>query len=311
VTRVSGRILITGGAGFIGSHVVELLRRVATVSVLDDFSRGRREWLGEEVEVFHADVRDEGAVMNAFSAFRPECVVHLAAVHYIPTVDGAPEVAEAINVCGTENVAAAVRAWGVEHVVFASTAAVYPDLVEPMSEELPVAPIDLYGRTKVRGEAILTHQAAVSGVSASLVRLFNVIGRRETNPHLLPEIVSQLRVGAKELYLGNIHTSRDFVDARDVALAFGLLIRQRPKGVSVFNVGNGRSVSVEDLVAAFAEILNRDIVIHTDPQRKRPVDRKVLIADNRRLLERGWLPKHSLHATLTELLETEAAVGST
>lgn len=299
---------MTGGAGFVGSHVAERLASAAIVSVLDDFSRGRSDWLPTEVDaVYRVDVRDRAGVFAAFADFRPTCVVHLAAVHFIPAVDGAPQTAEAINVAGTKNISDAVTQHAVEQVLFASSGAVYPDCDGPLSEEHPIAPIDLYGRTKAAGEQILRQAAAVSGVSTTFARLFNVIGQRETNAHVLPEIVEQLRDGAEEIALGNAHTARDFIDVRDVAAALERLIEIAPSGVSAYNVGTGCAVSVRQVVTACGAILGKRVRIVRDRQRLRPVDRKLLVADSRKLRECGWYPQHTLEDTLTELLTVARA----
>jgi UDP-glucose 4-epimerase len=305
------RVLVTGGAGFVGSHIVERLAPRAAVSVLDDFSRGQPDWLSDEVDaVYQVDVRDRAGVFAAFADFRPTCVLHLAALHYIPAVDDAPELAEAINVGGTENIAHAALHHAVEQVVFASTAAVYPVSDGPLSEEQPVGPIDLYGRTKAAGEEILRKAAAESGASTILARLFNVVGHRETNPHVFPEIVEQLRDGADEVALGNVDTARDFIDARDVASGLERLIELAPSGVSAYNVGSGRAVSVREIVTACSAILGMPIRIVQDPQRLRSVDRKLLVADNRKLRSCGWRPRYALEDTLAELLTvTRAGTG--
>jgi UDP-glucose 4-epimerase len=302
------RVLVTGGAGFVGSHVAERLAPAAVLSVLDDFSRGRGDWLPTEVDaVYRVDVRDRAGVFAAFADFRPTCVLHLAAVHFIPAVDGAPQAAEAINVAGTKNISDAVIRHGVEQVIFASSGAVYPDYDGPLSEEHPIAPIDLYGRTKAAGEQILRESAAVSGASTTFARLFNVIGQRETNPHIFPEIVEQLRNGADELALGNVHTARDFIDARDVAAALERLIEIAPSGVSAYNVGTGCAVTVRQVVTACSALLGKRIRIAGDRQRLRPVDRKLLVADNRKLRRCGWYPQYTLEDTLGELLAVARA----
>jgi UDP-glucose 4-epimerase len=302
------RVLVTGGAGFVGSHVAERLASHTILSVLDDFSRGSPDWVPDEVDaVYRVDVRDEEGVLAAFADFRPTCVLHLAALHFIPAVDDAPEIAEAINVSGTQNIANAAVRHAVEQIVFASTAAVYPDSDQPLSEEQPVAPIDLYGRTKVAGEQILRDAAAASGASTTFARLFNVVGHRETNPHVFPEIVEQLRAGADELALGNVDTARDFIDARDVASALERLLELAPPGVSAYNVGSGRAVSVRDIVAACITILGTPVRIRRDPERVRAVDRKLLVADNRKLRSCGWRPQYTLEDTLAELLSVTGA----
>jgi UDP-glucose 4-epimerase len=300
------RMLVTGGAGFVGSHLVERLAPRADVSVLDDFSRGRQEWLPDNVvAVYRVDVRDCEQVFAAFAEVRPECVVHLAALHFIPAVNDAPRVAEEINVGGTANIAAAALSHSVGHVVFASSAAVYPDSDRPLSEEEPVAPLDLYGRTKVAGERILGDAAVASGSSATFARLFNVVGRRETNPHVFPEIVQQLRDGARELILGNVDCARDFIDARDVASALETLIELAPPGVAAYNVGSGRAVSVREIVAACERIIGVRLRTLRDPRRLRPVDRNLLVADTRKLRACGWRPRHCVEDTLADLLAAE------
>ena len=305
MTTRKTRILVTGGAGFVGSHLTELLHGEADVAVLDDFSRGRREWLPAELSETRAvDVREAADVLQLFSDFRPQCVVHLAAMHFIPAVDDAPELAEAVNVRGTQNVADAIRQFPVEQIVFASTAAVYPDSPEALSEDDPVGPIDLYGRTKVAGEAILGEVAADVGAIATFARLFNVVGPRETNPHVVPEIIDQVRGGADEVSLGNVDTKRDFIDVRDVASALHVLVDRREPGVTACNVGSGSTVSPRDTVALCAEILGREITIRLDPARTRKVDRQVLLSDNRQLLSYGWRARYAFRDTLADLLNS-------
>lgn len=298
------RILVTGGAGFVGSHFVDALVNAGhSVSVLDDLSRGSREWIPADATLYEVDIRDASGVRTAIADAKPQILAHLAALHYIPAVDDAPELAWSINVEGTRNVFAAAGAASLERVLFASTAAVYPNLEAPLGEEVEVAPIDLYGRTKVEGERLLHEMVDSSGASGVATRLFNVIGPHETNPHILPEIVDQLRAGATTLELGNVEPSRDFVDVRDVADALLRLVPSTSAGVSVYNVGTGRAVSVVDLVRECERILGRAIAIREVPERVRPIERMMLVADSRAIGEAvGWRPKYSLRTTLEELL---------
>lgn len=297
-------MLVTGGAGFVGSHLCERLAAEGhRVSVLDDLSRGRRDWVPSGTPIYEVDVRDREGVAAAFADAQPDWVAHLAALHFIPAVDEAPALADAINVGGTRNVLDAARSHLPNRLVFASTAAVYPNVPEPLSEKHDPAPIDLYGRTKLAGERLVAEFAAETGVRCVSARLFNVMGPRETNPHVLPEIVSQVRSGAVELELGNLDPERDFVDARDVADAFTALLRDPEPGAATFNVGTGRSVSVGDIVRTCSEIVGRELVVRQVPERMRRVERAVLVADVTRVAEAvGWRAKRSLHDTLAELL---------
>lgn len=299
------RVLVTGGAGFIGSHVVErLLETGAQVAVVDDLSRGRREWVPPEVDLHAVDLRDEAALERVAAGTRPEVVVHLAALHFIPEVDGAPEVAWRVNVDGTKNLLEALRAAPPERVVLASTAAVYPDRAGPIPETSPAAPIDVYGATKLECERLLTRFAADTGTSCLAARLFNVIGKRETNPHVVPELVAQLRRDPSRVRLGNLTPRRDYTDVVDVADALVRLLDAAERDLFVCNVGSGIGVSVADLVSACERMLGTGIEIDADPARLRAVDRSELVADIGRL-ERatGWSPSRSLEQTLALLLD--------
>jgi UDP-glucose 4-epimerase len=302
------RILVTGGAGFVGSHLVERLReRGDDVHVLDDLSRGKASWLADGVSLFRVDIRDAARVAETVSEVEPTHVVHLAALHFIPAVDEAPALAHSINVEGTANVLAALAAAPPEAIVFASTAAVYPNVEGPIDEAVAIAPIDLYGRTKVEGEEMLRDFAGAHGTDVVLARLFNVVGRRETNPHVLPEIVDQLRSGADSVRLGALDTRRDYVNASDVASALAGLLDDHPAGVSVFNVGTGRAVSVQEIVDACGVALGRPIQVDHDATRLRKVDRPELVADSSALRRQtGWSPEWSLERTLADLLAADA-----
>jgi UDP-glucose 4-epimerase len=302
------RILVTGGAGFVGSHLVaSLLGGNDSVAVLDDLSRGKREWLGDGATLFCGDIRDAERVEEVVEEVRPTHLVHLAALHFIPAVDEAPTLAWTINVDGTETLLNALRGNPPKAIVFASTAAVYPDTPGPIDEARGVAPIDLYGRTKVEGEALLRTYADRHDTDVVLARLFNVVGRRETNPHVLPEIVEQLRTGSTKVKLGALETRRDYVNAEDVASALHGLLNRPPDGVSSFNVGTGRGVSVREIVEICETVLGRPVQIEQDPSRLRKVDRAELIADASAIgRQTGWKPTWSIERTLADLLLPDA-----
>jgi UDP-glucose 4-epimerase len=298
------RILITGGAGFIGSHLVERLAVEGDeVHVLDDLSRGRREWLPAGIALHQTDLREPDSVRTTVRKVSADVVVHLAALHFIPEVDGAPELAWQVNVEGTKNLLQSLSESPPTVVLFASSAAVYADRSGPITEECPVAPLDLYGRTKLMGEDLVSRFGTETGAGCLIARLFNVIGKRETNPHVVPEIVEQLRNGTARLRLGNLHTTRDYTDVVDVAEALKRLLQGRSDDRTVFNVGSGRAVSVTELVSLCERILGREVTVAVDPARVRPHDRKELVADVGLLRSlTGWSPARSLEETLESLL---------
>jgi UDP-glucose 4-epimerase len=296
------KILVTGGAGFIGSHLVVRLGP-DRVEVIDDLSRGRRDWLPPETVLHTIDIRDAAAVQRVVSGVLPIAVVHLAALHFIPEVEGAPELAWEVNVSGTRNLLQALVTNPPEVLLFASTAAVYPDRDGPMPESGPVGPIDLYGRTKAEGEQLVTRFAAETGTRCVMARIFNVIGRRETNPHVVPELVGQVRRRSFPVRLGNMNSRRDYTDVIDVAAALAALISAPSTAHAIFNVGSGRAVSVADLVGICERILGRRISVELDPSRQRSHDRMELIADISRLRSTlAWTPSRTLEQTLSDLL---------
>jgi UDP-glucose 4-epimerase len=304
---MSRRVLVTGGAGFIGSHLVErLISAGDQVAVLDDLSRGRRSWLHSRAELHELDIRDGAALHDALPQIAAEVVVHLAAMHFIPAVEDAPELAAGVNVTGTRELLDALASRPPGVLLFASTAAVYPDRRGPIDESCSPGPIDLYGRTKLEGEQLVKEFARATGTRCVIARLFNVVGRRETNPHVVPDLVEQIRRNVAPVRLGNLEPRRDYTDVLDVAEALQRLLSAQLDGLGTFNLGSGRSVSVADLVEVCERILGRPIEVETERRRLRAQDRAELLADPGLLRSTtGWEPRRSLQDTLAELLTEE------
>jgi UDP-glucose 4-epimerase len=305
---VSKSVLVTGGAGFIGSHLVEqLVAAGERTSLVDTLSRGRREWIHEEAELHELDIRDGPALGRVVAQVAPDIVVHLAALHFIPAVEGAPDLAWDVNVNGTEALLGALEYRPPDLLLFASSAAVYPDRRGPIDEACLPDPPDLYGRTKLAGEQLVEEFAARTGTRGVSVRIFNVIGRRETNPHVVPEIVQQLRSGSSSVRLGNLESRRDYTNVADVAAALHKLTSSAVTAQTPVNLGSSRSVSVAELVHTCEQVLDRTIEIEIEPGRLRKTDRAELVADSNLLRKTtGWEPIRSLQETLHELF-TEPA----
>lgn len=300
---MTGPILITGGAGFIGSHLVErLVADGQPVHVVDDLSRGGAGWLPDGVRLDVVDVRDTDGLRRVVEEAHAETVVHLAAMHFIPDVDGAPELARDVNVGGTRALLDVLTDSPPQRLLFASTAAVYPDRTGTIAETCSPAPLDVYGETKLEGEQ-LVERFASSSTTVVLARIFNVIGRRETNAHVVPDLVGQLRGGSLSVKLGNLDSRRDYTDVRDVAEALRRLLAVEGDAPATFNIGSGRSVSVAELVDVCELVLGRTIEIESDGRRFRTQDRAELVADAGLLrATTGWEPRWTLPETLADLL---------
>lgn len=307
--------VVTGVAGFLGSHVAELLlERGAPVLGLDDFSGGKREFLKAclaqpHFRLVEQDIRQAEAMRSLLSQHRPVAVVHLAALHYIPACQADPVRTISLNVLGTQCVLAAARAAAVERFFFASTGDVYAPSEKPHQEDhSPLGPFTLYGLSKLMGEQLLALEARERPSAVFVVgRLFNLYGPRETSPHILPEILEQLRrAPEKPLRLGNLWPKRDLVPVAEAARAVVELVESCSPGLTTVNIGSGAAVSMQEVLDILGQLRGKAVEIETDPAKVRPVERPHLQADVTRLRQwLGWTPSRDLTRGLAELLRHE------
>lgn len=307
---MSQRILVTGGLGFLGSALVtHLLDRGHAVTVFDDASRGTRANVdvdADAVEIVDGDLRDLAAVTRSVASADVDAVVHLAAMHFIPDCNRDPQGCILTNVLGTENLLAACAEQGVRRVVAASSMAVYPISDQAASEDDPVGPYDVYGETKLANEWQLQRWTrAAEGRTAVAVRLSNAYGPRETNPHVIPAIMEQLRAGTTELDLGNTAPLRDYVHTSDIATGIEALVTAPlDAGFHVFNLGSGQERSVTDILAELSDLLGVRLTARINPEKLRPVERMHLLPDIGRLSRAvGWSPRMEFRTGLRELAE--------
>ena len=299
-------VLITGGAGFIGSALSKQLQEDGhAVAVLDNLSFGRRHLAGVlDDRFFEVDIRAREATRKVLADTRPEIVLHLAAVHFIPYCNQHPVEAADININGTINVLDAAQSIeSVEQVFVASTAAVYPIADGAMDEQHVLGPMDIYGTTKLATEKLASEFHLRTGIPTIVGRFFNAFGPNETNPHLFPEIQRQVLSGARTLKLGNLDPKRDYIHTEDMSRAMSALLSKGVSGYDVFNIGRGIEYSVREIVAAFERQLGEPLTIEVDPARVRKVERQHLLADVRKLkAATGWEPKWDIDQGVATLL---------
>jgi UDP-glucose 4-epimerase len=254
------------------------------------------------VELVQGDVKDAAAVTRAFAGSRPDAVVHLAALHFIPDCVARPADTLSINVDGTRHVLSACAASGVGRIAFASSAAVYAPSNEACNEATsPLGPHDVYGESKLRGEELCREHHTKHGGDVALLRIFNAVGPRETNPHVVPHLFETLKT-SDTIPLGNTQARRDYIDTRDIALAVTAVV-EGSSGCTPYNVGSGRAYSVDELVAVMSERLGRPLTIQVDQSRLRPVDRPLLLADVSKIgAELGFRPTIPLEDTVDRLI---------
>jgi NAD dependent epimerase/dehydratase len=296
------KVLVTGGEGFIGSHLTErLVREGADVRVLALYNPfGRYGWLDPEVhtsvELLPGDVRDAERVAGAVEG--RDVVFHLAALIGIPYSYVAPESYVQVNVQGTINVAAAAHRHGVERLVHTSTSETYGTAITaPISETHPLQPQSPYSASKIGGDMMALSFHHAFELPVAVVRPFNTYGPRQSTRAVIPTILSQLHKGAREIHLGATTPTRDFNYVEDTVSGF-LAVAGADRAIGeVVNIGSGREISIGDLVRLLVEITGSEAEIVTDEARLRPAGSEVerLLCDNTRAREwTGWVPEVSL-----------------
>ncbi len=300
------KILITGGAGFIGSAIIqELQKHNYEIFVIDNLSFGNRDFIDiDDKHFFENDILDRNKMFEIIKNVNPEYIVHLAAIHFIPYCNKHPFESSNINIQGTINVLDAASNNNVKKVVFASTAAVYPICDEAVSETNKINPLDIYGLSKLTGEKLCNEFHMKSGISTVVCRFFNAFGPNETNPHLIPEIQQQVNDGKRTINLGNLTPKRDFIHTHDMASAIKLLLEKDLKGINTYNLGRGIEYSVIEIVEAFERQLDEKIIIEQEQSRIRKTERMHLLADVSKLKkETGWKPIWSIDEGIKTLIK--------
>lgn len=303
------RVLVTGGAGYIGSVVVEeLVASGDEVLVLDDLSAGHLGALAPGVTLIRADIRDRAAVLTALTAHPVDAVVHMAALSSVGESVRTPGAYFETNLSGTLSVLDAMVATGVRHFVFSSSASVYGEPVrQPVSETDPTAPTSPYGASKLGIEALLPWYDRAFGLRAVSLRYFNAAGaspergedhRNET--HLIPLVLRAAAGGPPIRLFGRDYPTadgtcvRDYVHVVDLARAHVLALRSLAAGgpSRIYNLGcGGEGYSVQQVIDAAARITGREVPVQTAS--RRPGDPSVLIASSDRIrAELGWIPDH-------------------
>ncbi|MBI4363842.1 MAG: UDP-glucose 4-epimerase GalE [Candidatus Latescibacteria bacterium] len=301
-------VLVVGGAGYVGSVVVEeLVRARESAIVLDDLSTGHRDAVSPLAYFVRGSIGDEGPLQEAFETKSIDCVIHLAGKSLVAESVAHPERYEEANVAQGRLLLDAMRAHGVTDIVFSSTAAVYdPSAPMPLHESSPLRPENPYGETKLRFERTLAEHAARGEARFVSLRYFNVAGasidhgedhREET--HLIPLLLDAAREarGPVPVYGDDYPTPdgtavRDYVHVVDVAEAHRRAARYLADGGEsrAFNLGSGRGSSVREVVAAVESVTGRRVP--TRRAERRPGDPPALIASSdeaRRVL--GWKPQ--------------------
>lgn len=306
------RVLVTGAAGFLGSHVIEnLLERNYQVQGIDNLEWGTEANISlfsdhNNFEFKKVDICDQKNLDNTLESFKPDICIHLAALHFIPDCINNPSKTIFINVYGTQVLLDGLKKHACKTIWFASTGDVYKPTEERLREDSIQEPFNIYGQSKYLMEKLIKYNYPEDG-SFIIGRLFNLYGSRETNPHILPEIISQLKANKEAvLRLGNLYPKRDMVPIKEAAKAIIESCEKVSIGCHTMNFATGNAVSMQELIDMMGEVMGKPINVETDPSKVRTVERPHLEADVSLLKGLiGWAPSSNLKSGVKELLKDE------
>jgi UDP-glucose 4-epimerase len=299
--------LVSGGAGYIGAHVLRSLQAAgAAPVVIDDLSTGDISRV--EVPFIHGDIADTDLVADTLRRFSISGVVHLAADKQVEQSMLEPLLYYRRNVSNLLQLLSAMAQAGVDKLVFSSSAAVY-GMVDSarVTENHPTQPINPYGETKLVGEWLIRDQARATGLRFAALRYFNVAGTAAPElgdlgrSNLIPMVFDALERGEQPVIFGTEHATpdgtcvRDFIHVQDLADAHVAAITalDEPGAAHVFNVGCGRGYSVREVIEMVAEVSGRVIKPRLGPPR--PGDPAMVVADTEHITTAlGWRPRHDL-----------------
>jgi len=306
------KILITGGAGFIGSHLSELCIQLGyEVRVLIHYnSRNSLGWLEnsekrESLEFIAGDIRDYEVVHAAMKGC--DTVLHLAALIGIPYSYSSPLAYVRVNVEGTYNVLEAARQLTIPRVVITSTSETYGTAqYTPIDEKHPVNAQSPYAASKVAADQLALSYYRSFGVSVRIARPFNTFGPRQSCRAIIPTIVSQLLNGQAEIRLGNVNPTRDFTFVKDTVRAIVEIAKSESAIGEVVNIGTQSEISIKNLVSQIAQIMDLKVKIVSDEQRIRPNQSEVmrLVCDHEKIKKiTNWQPQFDLKTGLSKTIQ--------
>jgi UDP-glucose 4-epimerase len=313
------KVLVTGGAGYIGSHFVKYLSESGNeVCVVDNLSRGHKESVGDHIQFHRADLLDSKSLGDILKSFKPESVVHFAAFAYVGESVEKPEMYYQNNVIGSYNLIRACMENGVQNFVFSSTCSIYgnPEKI-PISENEKSNPINPYANTKLMIETLLHDFETAHGIKNVCLRYFNAAGAHpdggigeshDPESHLIP-LVLFTALGKKEkinVFGGDYNTQdgtciRDYIHIVDLADAHLKAINYLADGgeSTIINLGTGHGNSNLEIIKKAEEITKRKI--NFEIVGRRAGDPAILVADNKKAKEKlGWLPRFGID----EILQT-------
>ncbi|MBF0292170.1 MAG: GDP-mannose 4,6-dehydratase [Nitrospinae bacterium] len=306
------KVLVTGAAGFVGSHLTEKCVELGYQVKAFTHYNFRNDWgwlesssCKKDIEVISGDIRDYDSVHAAMKGV--DTVFHLAALIGIPYSYVSPLAYIKTNVEGTYNVLQSSKALGTNNVIVTSTSETYGTAqYVPMDEKHPMVGQSPYSASKIGADNLAVSYFRSFALPVKIARPFNIYGPRQSARAIIPSVIIQILGGQKKLNLGNIDPTRDLTFVKDTAAGFLEVAKQDKFNGEYVNIGMMTEISVRDLVHTIARLMKTEVEIVSDSQRVRPAQSEVerLYCDNKKLCDAtGWSPKYDLNKGLAETIE--------
>jgi GDP-4-dehydro-6-deoxy-D-mannose reductase len=307
------RVLVTGVAGFVGPHLVRALHAAGHEVHGSTLPGEDRSALRDMTLSLHeADVADGAGLERLLATTRPGGVIHLAAVSFVPTAAGDPQLAYRVNVGGTVALLGALRAAApTARLLFVGSSDAYGAVRPtelPVGEDVPLRPLSVYGATKAAAEIAVAQWGRSEGLDVVMARPFNHTGPGQSADFVCPALARQIvaiEAGTQKpvLRVGNVDPVRDIGDVRDVVRAYVALLDRGTSG-RVYNVCSGEGVSIAEVIALLRSHARVPMRAHSDPARRRAVEIPRVVGSHARITEdTGWLPERPLTQTLCDVLD--------
>ena len=309
---MSKKVLVTGAAGFIGSHLTEILvEQGYNVKAFVHYnSRNYWGWLEgskyrDEIEIVSGDIRDYDSVYNVMK--NCNTVFHLAALIGIPYSYVSPLAYIKTNIEGAYNILQSAKELSIGNVLITSTSETYGTAqCIPIDEKHPMEGQSPYSATKIGADHLSLSYYRSFNLPVKVVRPFNVYGPRQSARAIIPTIIAQILSGKKKIKLGNLHPTRDFTFVKDTVNGFLEIAKSDKLYGEITNIGMNEEISVGNLATLIIELMDEKIDIISDSIRIRPIKSEVerLLCDNTKLIQNtGWKPKYTLETGLKETIK--------
>jgi len=309
---MANKVLITGAAGFIGSHLTELcvekgydVKAFIHYNSLNSWGWLENSDYKKDIDIIAGDIRDFDSVKNAMQDCRT--VFHLAALIGIPYSYTSPFAYIKTNIEGTYNILQCAKENDVENIIITSTSETYGTAqYVPMDEDHPLFGQSPYSASKIAADHLAISFHRSFNLPIKIVRPFNTFGPRQSARAVIPTIITQLLENRKRINLGNLHSTRDFTYVKDTTAAFIEIAKIDDLVGQITNIGMNSEISIRELAELIGKIMGREIMFLVKDNRVRPKSSEVdrLCCNNIKIMKQtSWRPKYNLEKALAETIE--------